>query len=232
MIGVFERFTPRARLVVALAEEDAGILGHSHVSTEHILLGLLREEQSLAARLLESLDITVERVRPRVAGIDDHGEGRVPYGPVPFTPRAGVVYALALREALSLGHNYIGAEEILLALVREDESAAARMLVDFDIDLEEIRNEVITRLSDAGPGLKREERWEGVLSEIRTALRPRRAVAPICNQRIGGAARPPSTGETAKTPFRPACHSYVRGSRSEDRPPAEADAEVRFDGEH
>ncbi|HST68756.1 MAG TPA: ATP-dependent Clp protease ATP-binding subunit, partial [Solirubrobacterales bacterium] len=118
----------------------------------HILLGLLREEEGLAARVLESLDITVERVRAQVVRIVGSGE-EVTSGQIPFTPRAKKVLELALREALSLGHNYIGTEHILLGLVRENEGVAARILLDFDADSEKIRNEVIRMLS--GPGGRR-----------------------------------------------------------------------------
>src|SRR5438067_1729239 len=146
---MFERFTERARQVVVLAQEEARILKHNYIGTEHILLGLLREEEGLAARVLESLDITVERVRAQVVRIVGSGE-EVTSGQIPFTPRAKKVLELALREALSLGHNYIGTEHILLGLVRENEGVAARILLDFDADAEKIRNEIIRMLS--GPG--------------------------------------------------------------------------------
>src|SRR5687767_9140126 len=146
---MFERFTERARQVVVLAQEEARTLKHNYIGTEHILLGLLREEEGLAARVLESLDITVERVRAQVVRIVGSGE-EVTSGQIPFTPRAKKVLELALREALSLGHNYIGTEHILLGLVRENEGVAARILLDFDADSEKIRNEVIRMLS--GPG--------------------------------------------------------------------------------
>jgi ATP-dependent Clp protease ATP-binding subunit ClpC len=151
---VFERFTERARQVVVLAQEEARILKHNYIGTEHILLGLLREEEGLAARVLESLDITVERVRAQVVRIVGSGE-EVTSGQIPFTPRAKKVLELALREALSLGHNYIGTEHILLGLVRENEGVAARILLDFDADSEKIRNEVIRMLS--GPGGRRQQ---------------------------------------------------------------------------
>src|SRR6266581_2355920 len=140
---LFERFTERARQVVVLAQDEARALKHNYIGTEHILLGLLREEEGLAARVLESLDITVEEVRAQVAT-----------GQIPFTPRAKKVLELALREALSLGHNYIGTEHILLGLVRENEGVAARILLDFAADSEKIRNEVIRMLS--GPGGRRQ----------------------------------------------------------------------------
>jgi ATP-dependent Clp protease ATP-binding subunit ClpC len=146
---LFERFTERARQVVVLAQEEARTLKHNYIGTEHILLGLLREEEGLAARVLESLDITVERVRAQVVRIVGSGE-EVTSGQIPFTPRAKKVLELALREALSLGHNYIGTEHILLGLVRENEGVAARILLDFDADSDKIRNEVIRMLS--GPG--------------------------------------------------------------------------------
>ena len=129
---MFERFTERARQVVVLAQDEARALKHNYIGTEHILLGLLREEEGLAARVLDSLDITVEDVRANVARIVGQGE-EVTTGQIPFTPRAKKVLELALREALSLGHNYIGTEHILLGLVAE-----------------KIRNEIIRMLS--GPG--------------------------------------------------------------------------------
>src|SRR6201998_885504 len=146
---MFERFTERARQVVVLAQEEARTLKHNYIGTEHILLGLLREEEGLAARVLESLDITVEEVRAQVARIVGQGD-EVTTGQIPFTPRAKKVLELALREALSLGHNYIGTEHILLGLVRENEGVAARILLAFDADSEKSANEVIRMLS--GPG--------------------------------------------------------------------------------
>src|SRR6201747_1579121 len=146
---MFERFTERARQVVVLAQDEARALKHNYIGTEHILLGLLREEEGLAARVLDSLEITVEEVRAQVARIVGQGD-EVTTGQIPFTPRAKKVLELALREALSLGHNYIGTEHILLGLVRENEGVAARILLDFDADAEKIRNEIIRMLS--GPG--------------------------------------------------------------------------------
>jgi len=150
---LFERFTERARQVVVLAQDEARALKHNYIGTEHILLGLLREEEGLAARVLESLDITVEEVRAQVARIVGQGD-EVTTGQIPFTPRAKKVLELALREALSLGHNYIGTEHILLGLVRENEGVAARILLDFDADADKIRNEIIRMLS--GPGRRQQ----------------------------------------------------------------------------
>src|ERR1044072_1265716 len=150
---LFERFTERARQVVVLAQDEARALKHNYIGTEHILLGLLREEEGLAARVLESLNTTVEEVRAQVARIVGQGD-EVTTGQIPFTPRAKKVLELALREALSLGHNYIGTEHILLGLVRENEGVAARILLDFDADAEKIRNEIIRMLS--GPGRRQQ----------------------------------------------------------------------------
>src|SRR5436853_151674 len=150
---MFERFTERARQVVVLAQEEARTLKHNYIGTEHILLGFVLEGKGLAARVIEALDITVERVRAQVVRIVGSGE-EVTSGQIPFTPRAKKVLELALREALSLGHNYIGTEHILLGLVRENEGVAARILLDFDADSEKIRNEVIRMLS--GPGGRRQ----------------------------------------------------------------------------
>jgi ATP-dependent Clp protease ATP-binding subunit ClpC len=158
---LFERFTERARQVVVLAQDEARALKHNYIGTEHILLGLLREEEGLAARVLESLDITVEEVRAQVARIVGQGD-EVTTGQIPFTPRAKKVLELALREALSLGHNYIGTEHILLGLVRENEGVAARILLDFDADAEKIRNEIIRMLS--GPG-RRQQGGAGAAGE-------------------------------------------------------------------
>src|SRR5436190_20260349 len=130
---MFERFTERARQVVVLAQDEARALKHNYIGTEHLLLGLLREEESLAAMALESLDIMVEDVRAQVARIVGLGD-EVTTGQIPYTPRAKKVFELALREALSVGHDYIGTEHILLGIVREHEGVAARILLDFDAD--------------------------------------------------------------------------------------------------
>ena len=143
---MFERFTERARQVVVLAQDEAHTLKHNYIGTEHILLGLLREEEGLAARVLDSLDITVEEVRAQVARIIGLGDDAADAN-IPFTPRAKKVLELALREALSLVHDYIGTEHILLGLVHKNEGVAARILLDFDADDEKIRNEIIRVLS-------------------------------------------------------------------------------------
>jgi ATP-dependent Clp protease ATP-binding subunit ClpA len=153
-VVVFERFTERARQVVVLAQDEARTLGHNYIGTEHLLLGLLREEEGLAARVLEGLDVSLEDVRYQVESIIGTGD-ELATGQIPFTPRGKKVLELALREALSLGHNHIGTEHILLGLVREGEGVAMQILLDFDVDAGKIRNEVIRALS--GPGRTRVE---------------------------------------------------------------------------
>ncbi len=143
---MFERFTERARQVVVLAQEEARELRHSYIGTEHELLGLLREEQGLAAAVLDSLGVTVEAVRDGIKRIVGPGDDVV-HGQIPFTPRAKKVLELALREALSLRHNYIGTEHILLGLVRENEGVAMRILLDLNVTGEQIRDGVIRAMS-------------------------------------------------------------------------------------
>ncbi len=143
---MFERFTERARQVVVLAQEEARDLKHNYIGTEHLLLGLLREGDGVAARVLSALDVSLEDVRGTIMRIVGEGEHES-QGQIPFTPRAKKVLELALREALSLGHNYIGTEHILLGLVRESEGVAARVLADLEADADRIRQEVMRVLS-------------------------------------------------------------------------------------
>ena len=147
---MFERFTERARQVVVLAQDEARALKHNYIGTEHILLGLLRQEKALAARVLGALGITVEEVRAEIARTIGQGE-EVTNGEIPFTPRAKKVLELSLREAKALKHGYIGTEHILLAIVRENEGVAARILLGFDADAETIRSEVIRMLAGGEP---------------------------------------------------------------------------------
>ena len=142
---MFERFTERARQVVVLAQDEARALSHNWIGTEHLLLGLLREE-STAARVFQQLDIGLEETRAQVARIVGAGD-EPPAGQIPFTPRAKKVLELSLREALTHGDNYIGPEHVLLGLVRENEGVAARILLDFDADAEKIRNVVLEMLA-------------------------------------------------------------------------------------
>jgi ATP-dependent Clp protease ATP-binding subunit ClpC len=149
---LFERFTDRARRVVVLAQEEARLLNHNYIGTEHILLGLIHEGEGVAAKALESLGISLEAVRHQVEEIIGQG-GSSPSGHIPFTPRAKKVLELSLREALQLGHNYIGTEHILLGLIREGEGVAAQVLVKLGADLSRVRQQVIQLLSGySGPG--------------------------------------------------------------------------------
>ncbi|MGH8871552.1 MAG: ATP-dependent Clp protease ATP-binding subunit [Acidimicrobiia bacterium] len=146
---MFERFTDRARRVVVLAQEEARLLNHNYIGTEHILLGLLNEGEGIAAQALESLDIDLASVREEVVKIIGQGQ-QSPSGHIPFTPRAKKVLELSLREALQLGHNYIGTEHILLGLIREGEGVAAQVLQQLGAELQKVRQTVIQLLS--GPG--------------------------------------------------------------------------------
>ena len=143
---MFERFTDRARRVVVLAQEEARMLNHNYIGTEHILLGLIHEGEGVAAKALESLGISLEGVRAQVEEIIGQGQ-QAPSGHIPFTPRAKKVLELSLREALQLGHNYIGTEHILLGLIREGEGVAAQVLVKLGADLNRVRQSVIQLLS-------------------------------------------------------------------------------------
>src|SRR6201990_1602834 len=142
---MFERFTDRARRVVVLAQEEARMLNHNYIGTEHILLGLIHEGEGVAAKALESLGISLEAVRQQVEEIIGQGQ-QAPSGHIPFTPRAKKVLELSLREALQLGHNYIGTEHILLGLIREGEGVAAQVLVKLGADLNRVRQQVIQLL--------------------------------------------------------------------------------------
>src|SRR5580693_8881605 len=142
---MFERFTDRARRVVVLAQEEARTLNHNYIGTEHILLGLIHEGEGVAAKALESLGISQEAVRQQVEEIIGQGQ-QAPSGHIPFTPRAKKVLELSLREALQLGHNYIGTEHILLGLIREGEGVAAQVLVRLGADLNRVRQQVIQLL--------------------------------------------------------------------------------------
>jgi hypothetical protein len=143
---MFERFTDRARRVIVLAQEEARLLDHDYIGTEHILLGLIREREGVAAKALESLGISLEAVRAEVEQVI--GRGQTTPGPqIPFTPRSKKVLELSLREARSLGHDYIGTEHILLGLIREGEGVAAQVLVKLGADLSRVRQQAIELLS-------------------------------------------------------------------------------------
>ena len=153
---MFERFTERARRVVVLAQEEARLLNHNYIGTEHILLGLIHEGEGVAARALETMGIGLDSVRQQVVDIIGQGS-QAPSGHIPFTPRAKKVLELSLREALQLGHNYIGTEHILLGLIREGEGVAAQVLQKLGADLHKVRQTVIQLLS----GVQQEDQPSG-----------------------------------------------------------------------
>ena len=166
---MFERFTDRARRVVVLAQEEARLLNHNYIGTEHILLGLLREGEGIGAQVLIDMEVQLERVRESVQKRIGSG-GSSPLGHIPFTPRAKKVLELSLREALQLGHNYIGSEHILLGLVREGEGVAALTLAEFGVQLETVRQAVIQRM---GAG-------EGAAAPGEVPAEPRGGAPPNC----------------------------------------------------
>jgi ATP-dependent Clp protease ATP-binding subunit ClpA len=150
---VFERFTDRARRVVVLAQEEARMLNHNYIGTEHLLLGLVHEGEGVAARALESVGVSLNAVRQQVEEIIGQGE-QAPTGHIPFTPRAKKVIELAGREANDLGHNYVGTEHLLLGLIREGDGVAAQTLAKLGVDLAGVRLQVVDLLHGrAGSGL-------------------------------------------------------------------------------
>jgi ATP-dependent Clp protease ATP-binding subunit ClpC len=165
---VFERFTDRARHVVVYAQEEARMLNHDYIGTEHILLGLIREGEGVAARALESMNISLGAARTRVQEIIGQGS-EPPTGHIPFTPRGKKVLELALREALQMGHNYIGTEHILLGLIREGEGVGAQVLQELGAGLDRVRQTVIQLLSGYTAG---EAAAGGEVSVSESAYRP------------------------------------------------------------
>ncbi|MBV9166875.1 MAG: hypothetical protein JO342_12070 [Solirubrobacterales bacterium] len=159
---MFERFSERARQVLVSAREEAQALRHNYIGTEHLLLGLLGVEEGIAARVLASFDVTPERVRAQVVQIVGGGE-EATGGQVPFTPRAKQVLELALREALSLGHNYIGTEHLLLGLLAENGGVAARVLPNLGADAGKLRDEVLGKVTGPGERPSPEPRWRRVV---------------------------------------------------------------------
>ena len=147
---MFERFTERARQVVVLAQDEARALGHGYIGTEHLLLGILREEEGLGAQVLATLGVTDVEVRDGVARIAGRGD-EFPTGQIAFTPHAKRTLELSLREALSLGHNYIGTEHLLLGLVRDNQGVGPQVLLELGVDGETVRGEVIRMLSGPAP---------------------------------------------------------------------------------
>ncbi|HEV2591713.1 MAG TPA: Clp protease N-terminal domain-containing protein [Gaiellaceae bacterium] len=150
---MFERFTERARQVVVYAQDEARGLQHNHIGTEHLLLGLLREEEGLGARVLESLGVTLEEARGQVAPSVRQRETATT-GQIPFTPRAKRVLELSLREAVQLGHDYIGTEHVLLGLAAERKGAAARILLDLGVSSQDVRAAVLGTLEGGAPSIR------------------------------------------------------------------------------
>jgi ATP-dependent Clp protease ATP-binding subunit ClpC len=168
---VFERFTDRARRVLVLAQEEARLLNHNYIGTEHLLLGLIHEGEGVAATALESLAMSLEAVRGQVEEIIGQGQS-APTGHIPFTPRAKKVLELSLREAKQLGHNYIGTEHILLGLIREGEGVAAQVLVKLGAGLDRVRQQVIHVLSgSAAAGMEAGARTRLVRMTVPEELR-------------------------------------------------------------
>jgi ATP-dependent Clp protease ATP-binding subunit ClpC len=168
---VFERFTDRARRVLVLAQEEARLLNHNYIGTEHLLLGLIHEGEGVAATALESLGMSLEAVRGQVEEIIGQGQS-APTGHIPFTPRAKKVLELSLREAKQLGHNYIGTEHILLGLIREGEGVAAQVLVKLGAGLDRVRQQVIHVLSgSAAAGMEAGARTRLVRMTVPEELR-------------------------------------------------------------
>ena len=199
---MFERFTDRARRVVVLAQEEARMLNHDYIGTEHILLGLIHEGEGVAAKALESLGISLEAVRQQVEEIIGQGQ-QAPSGHIPFTPRAKKVLELSLREALQLGHNYIGTEHILLGLIREGEGVAAQVLVKLGADLNRVRQQVIQLVHGqqskeepeaelAAPESGRAGRRDRMLAEVLGRLGAIDSRLSAIEQRVGTG---PNTGD-------------------------------------
>jgi len=185
---VFERFTDRARRVLTFAQEEARLLNHSFIGTEHILLGLIREGDGLGAKALHSLGISFDVVREKVEEIVGMS-GSSPGGSPPFTPRAKKVLELSLREALQLNHSYIGTEHILLGLVREGQGVAATVLIDLGVDLVRVR-QAVNNLMTGGPEEAQLSRHlEDPLGVTTHALPPREPSCPKCGAGVAEAAR-------------------------------------------
>jgi ATP-dependent Clp protease ATP-binding subunit ClpC len=188
---MFERFTDRARRVVVLAQEEARMLNHDYIGTEHLLLALIRESGGVAAQALESLGITDEAARQQVEEIIGRGQHDPPRGHIPFTPRAKKTLQLSLREAIALGHAYIGTEHILLGLLREDDAAAIRVLNGLGVDPNRVRQQVIQLVSarrvheEPGPGRATGRGKRKLLSELRGRLDSLDWRLSVLEQRVG-----------------------------------------------
>jgi ATP-dependent Clp protease ATP-binding subunit ClpC len=230
---MFERFTDRARRVVVLAQEEARMLDHNYIGTEHILLGLIHEGEGVAAKALESLGISLEAVRQQVEEII--GRGQQPLsGHIPFTPRAKNVLELSLREALELSHNYIGTEHILLGLIREGDGVAARVLVRLGADLNRVRQQVIHLVGGTSSGeegsepsgsetlesaaLRRPMPREFWLNEVQTSLASIAERLTAIERHLGLTSRRADPGESPVTPEEPSASSAEPTVTSEEAP--------------
>ncbi|MDO8525979.1 MAG: Clp protease N-terminal domain-containing protein, partial [Candidatus Omnitrophota bacterium] len=149
---MFNRFTERARKVILLAKEEAKRFNHDYIGTEHILLGLVREGEGVAAAVLASFGLSPDKIRLEVEKLVQPGPTTVVSGDLPFTPKAKKVIELAMEEARSLGHNYIGTEHLLLGLIREGEGVASQVLINLGLELEKVREEVMNLLGSEIPG--------------------------------------------------------------------------------
>jgi ATP-dependent Clp protease ATP-binding subunit ClpC len=192
-LSMFERFTDRARRVVVLAQEEARMLSHDYIGTEHILLGLVREDGGVAGRALESLGITEEAARQQVEEVVGRGQQDPPRGHIPFTPRAKKILQLSLREAIALGHAYIGTEHILLGLLREDDGVAIRVLNGLGVDAVRVRQQVIRLVharrvqAELGTGRTAGRGKRKLLSELRGHLDSLDWRLSVLEQRVGTA---------------------------------------------
>jgi ATP-dependent Clp protease ATP-binding subunit ClpC len=221
---MFERFTDRARRVVVLAQEEARMLNHNYIGTEHILLGLVHEGDGVAAKAMAAMEISLEKVRQQVEEIIGRG-AQAPSGHIPFTPRAKRVLELSLRESLQLGHNYIGTEHILLGLIREGEGVAAQVLVRLGADLNRVRQQVI-QLVHGGKGeaqeadLPRSALARGLsLGEIHETLKAIAERLTAIERHLGITA--PAAAASDDPP--PAASDDPPPAASDDPPPAASD---------
>jgi hypothetical protein len=198
---MFERFTDRARRVVVLAQDEARQLDHNYIGTEHLLLGLVREGDGVAAKALDALGIRLEVVRQQVEDIIGRGE-QAPSGHIPFTPRAKKVLELSLRESQQLGQDYIGTEHILLGLIREADGVAAQVLVNLGAELDRVRQQVVDLLyghQGKGRSVKVSARDLGLLPALNTRLSAVEQRLTALEQRVGTGPDTTDLNEQIKT---------------------------------